>query len=79
MRIRVYDGKYHANPQTFEDIEGITFYSGIDNNTGKAVAEWTRVNGYGSYGEELLLNIDPTMCNLRSMYVDDDETFIFIN
>ena len=56
--------------ETFEDVEGFSFYSGRDNNTGKAIARWTK------YGEDAWpstdwINLDPAMLTVRMVVSDE--------
>lgn len=46
--------------QRFEEVEGFSFYSGRDNNTGLAVARWTKYQEEGR-GSEDFVNLDPTL------------------
>lgn len=56
MTITVYRGS--LDPQSFEDVSGFTFYSGRNNNTGLAIARWTK---YGEEsGSEDFVNLDPS-------------------
>ena len=69
MTVKVYRDSQDAI--TFEEVEGFSFYSGRDNNTGKAVAQWTKY-GEDAWPSTEWVNLDPSMIQIRSVHVCDD-------
>jgi hypothetical protein len=74
MNVTVYRGI--LEPQRFYDVAGITFYSGRNNNTGLAVAQWTK---YGEEsGSEDYVNLDPAMLTVTCVCGRDAELEAYV-
>ncbi len=53
----------NGNQQHFTDVEGFSFFTGRDNNTGKAVAQWTKY--MDDNPSEEWVNLDPSKLTIR--------------
>lgn len=61
--------------QKFDDVACLSFYTGRNNNTGKAVAQWTKY--FEDRGSEEQVNLDPSFLVISAVEVIDGQMYAF--